>query len=332
MNIQLSLSDARELAIKALKSIQFNQEDAEITADHLIDAAMRGVTFGSLPRIISIAEKMKEEGDNRKPISVIRESPVSALIDGGDNVGYVVAHKATAMAIAKAKKSGIALVGAKNTFYSGLFSYYMEMATRENLVAFAIGNGPSIVAPEGAIDARLGTNPISFAFPSKDHPVIWDIGTCAIMHGEVQLHRRLNEPLPDGVAIDTDGNLTTDPTKALAGAIKTWGGHRGSGLSIVVQMLGAMCDAPVISPGMSEMAYLVVVIDPKILMPEGDYPDRVSELSDAIRSSRPVDKAHPVRMPFDRSQADRERRKKANTVEVPKPVYDSLVAMAAKVK
>lgn len=332
MNIQLSLSDARELAIKALKSIKFNQEYAEITADHLIDAAMRGVTFGSLPRILSIAEKINEEGDNRKPISVIRESPVSALIDGGDNVGYVVAYKATAMAIAKAKKTGIALVGAKNTFYSGLFSYYMEMATRENLVAFAIGNGPGIVAPEGAIDARLGTNPISFAFPSKEHPVIWDIGTCAIMHGEVQLHRRMNEPLPDGVAIDTDGNPTTDPTKALAGAIKAWGGHRGSGLSIVVQMLGAMCDAPVISPGMSEMAYLVVVIDPKILMPEGDYPNRVSELSEAIRSSRPVDKAHPVRMPFDRSQAERERRKKTNTVEVPKPVYDSLVAMAAKVK
>jgi len=332
MNIQLSLSDARDLAIKALKSIQFNQEDAEITADHLIDGAMRGVTFGSLPRILSIAEKLKEEGDKRKPISVIRESPVSALIDGGDNVGYVVAYKATEMAIAKAKKTGIALVGAKNTFYSGLFSYYMEMATRENLVAFAIGNGPGVVAPEGAIDGRLGTNPISFAFPSKDHPVIWDIGTCAIMHGEVQLHRRLNEPLPEGVAIDPDGNPTTDPTKALAGAIKTWGGHRGSGLSIVVQMLGAMCDAPVISPGMSEMAYLVVVIDPKILMPEGDYPDRVSELSDAIRSSRPMDKARPVRMPFDRSQADRERRRKANTIEVPKPVYDSLVAMAAKVK
>ena len=73
---------------------------------------------------------------------MIRETPVSALLDGGDQVGYYVAHRATSMAVEKAKKSGIAIVGANNTFYTGLFSYYMEMATREGLVAMAIGNGP----------------------------------------------------------------------------------------------------------------------------------------------------------------------------------------------
>ena len=88
--------------------------------------------------------------DHRKPVKVIRETPVSALLDGGDQVGYYVAHRATSMAVEKAKKSGIAIVGANNTFYTGLFSYYMEMATREGLVAMAIGNGPAVVAPEGA--------------------------------------------------------------------------------------------------------------------------------------------------------------------------------------
>lgn len=327
--VRLTPAEARALAVQALKTLRFTEEEAAITADHLVDAALRGVTFGSLPRILSIAEKMSESGDHRRPIRVLRETPVSALLDGGDHVGYVVAYRATERAIAKAKESGIAIVGARNTYYSGLFSYYMEMATRENLVAFAVGNGPAVVAPEGAREARLGTNPISFGFPSSEGPpVIWDIGTSAIMHGEVQLHRRIGEPLPEGVAIDPEGRPTRDPSQALAGAIKAWGGHRGSGLSVVVQMLGAMCDAPVISPGMSQMACLVVVIDPKLLMPEGDYPERVHELATAIRSARPVDPGQPVRLPFERSAAQRARGLAQDTIEIPQRVYDALQAMA----
>ena len=326
--MKLNIGEAKALALAALKAIQMDDDAAAATADHLVDAALRGVTFGSLPRILAIAEKM-QEGDSRRPVKVVRDTPVSALLDGGDQVGYYVAHRATSMAIEKAKKSGIAIVGANNTFYTGLFSYYMEMATREGLVAMAIGNGPAVVAPEGAIDGRLGTNPIAFGFPSASgDPVIWDIGTCAIMHGEVLLHRRLGEPLPEGVATDKDGAPTRDPTAALAGAIRTWGGHRGSGLATVVQLMGAMCDAPVISPAMREMAYLIIVIDPKLLMPDGEYPERVSELSDAIRSARPMDPAKPVRMPFDRSAEARRKRKAENAIEVPDRVYESLVKLA----
>jgi len=328
-NRRVPIAEARGLAIAALKSLRFDDHQAAVTADHLVDAALRGVTFGSLPRILSIAEKMAEMGDDRRPIRLIRDTPVSALIDGGDQVGYVVAHHATSLAVDKAKRSGIAIVGANNTYYTGLFSFYLEMATREGLVAFAAGNGPAIVAPEGAIDARLGTNPIAFGFPSTGDPVIWDIGTCAIMHGEVQLHRRLGQPLPEGTAIDKDGAPTRDPSAALAGAIKAWGGHRGSGLSIVVQLLGAMCDAPVISPGMKEMAYLVIVIDPKLLMPEGQYPERVDDLAGKIRSARSATD-QPVRMPFDRSAAERRRRMSDGAIDVPQRVYDALVEMATK--
>lgn len=326
--MHLKLADARALAVAALKSLKFDDQMAAITADHLVDAGSRGVIFGSLPRILAIAEKLRDEGDRRRPIKTIRETPLSALLDGGDHVGYVVAHHATQLAVEKAKQSGIAIVGANNTYYTGLFSYYMEMATRENLVAMAIGNGPAVVAPEGAIEPRLGTNPISFGFPTTEDPVIWDIGTSAIMHGEVLLHRRLGERLPQGVAIDKTGAPTVDPTTALQGAIKAWGGHRGSGLSIVVQMLGVMCDGPVITPGMREMAYLVLVVDPKLLMPLGSFPERAGALADAIRGARPTDPNKPVRMPFDRSAQKRRQAKRDDKLEVPDEVHKKLVEMA----
>ena len=327
---KLTVKEAHALAVGALKSLAFDDAEATATADHLVDAALRGVTFGSLPRILSIAERIASTGDLRRPMRVVRETPVSALLDGGDHVGYVVAHRATQMAIDKAKQTGIALVGANNTYYTGLFSFYMEMAAREGLVALAIGNGPGIVAPEGTIDALVGTNPIAFGFPAPSDPVIWDIGTCAIMHGEVQLHRRLGEPLPEGTAIDKNGSPTRDPTEALAGAVKAWGGPRGSGLAVVVQLLGAMCDAPIISPGMREMAYLVVVIDPKLLMPEGNYPERVEEFANRVRTARPAVPGGSPRMPFDRSAADRRRRVAADQIEVPLRVFEALTAMASE--
>lgn len=326
--MKLKIAEARSLAINALKGIKFSQEDAETTADHLVDAALRGVTFGSLPRILAIADKMAEVGDKRRPIATIRDTSTSALLDGGDNVGYVVAHHATRLAIDKAARHGVGMVGANNTFYSGLFSYYMEMATKAGMVAFAIGNGPAMVAPEGAAEARLGTNPIAFGFPAAEgDPVIWDIGTSSIMHGDVMLHNRIGKPLPEGVALDSSGKPTIDPAAALAGAIKTWGGHRGSGLAVVVQMMCALCGGPVISPGLREMAYFVMVIDPKLFLPEGEYPARVSELAGAIRSARPIDPEQPVRMPFERSAQARRQARERDIVEVPDVVYQGLLKL-----
>jgi len=323
--MRLTLDQARALAIEALTALGLDEGGAEITADHLVDAASRGVTFGGLPRILAIAERMAQSGDHRRPVTTVRETPTSALLDGGDNVGYIVAFQATRMAIDKARRHGLAIVGANNTYYTGLFAYYMEMATRHGLVAFAVGNGPAMVAPEGATEARLGTNPIAFGFPSQDgDPVIWDIGTCAVMQGELMLHKRMGEPLPEGVALDPQGRPTRDPAEALAGAIKAWGGHRGSGLSVVVQMLGALCDGPVISPGIRDMAYLVVVIDPKLLMPRGDYPARVAELAREIRGARPESPDRPVRMPFDRSADARRRSRQQDAIEIPDVVYQSL--------
>jgi LDH2 family malate/lactate/ureidoglycolate dehydrogenase len=325
--MKLKINDARDLAIGALLSLKFSEQDATVTADHLIDAALRGVTFGSLPRILAIAEKMRDVGDQRKPIATVRETDTSAVIDGGDNVGYVVAHHATRIAIEKAKSHGIGMVGANNTFYTGLFSYYMEMATREGLVAFAVGNGPAKVAPEGAAEGRLGTNPIAFGFPSEGDPVIWDIGTCAVMHGDVMLHSRMGKSLPEGVALDSNGQPTTDAEAAMSGFIRTWGGHRGSGLAIVVQMLCALAGGPVISPGWREMAFFMIVIDPKVFLPGGEYPARISELAAEISSARPIDPTRPVRMPFERSATDRRLALESGVVEVPDIVYEGLLKL-----
>lgn len=328
--MKLAIADARALAVAAMEGIGFDADEAAITADHLVDAGLRGLTFGSLARVLAISERLESSGTRRRPLQVIHETPVSALIDGGDHAGYFVAHAATQKAIDKARTIGMAIVGANNTWYTGLFAYYMEMVTRAGFIGMAIGNGPAVVAPVGSAEARLGTNPIAWGFPCEPDPVIWDIGTCAIMHGELMLHKRTGEPLPEGVALDRDGQPTIDPVAALEGAIRPWGGHKGGGLSAVVQTLGALCGGPVISPGMRDMAYLVLVIDPKIMLPDGSYQQQVAELGEAIRGAQPIDPDAPVRMPYDRSAAERRRRLREGMIDVPDPVYAGLKVLAER--
>ncbi len=120
--------------------------DAGLIADHLIDCELRGLQYGGLARAISIAERMERKGDGRRPISILHETPVSARLDGGDHIGYIVAHRATNLAIEKAETAGIAVVGASDTWYTGMLSYYAEMAAARGLASMIASNASPWVA------------------------------------------------------------------------------------------------------------------------------------------------------------------------------------------
>ncbi len=303
---------------------------AELIADHLIDCELRGLHYGGLARAISIAEREARSGDHRHPITMLHETPVSARFDGGDHIGYVVAHRATTIAIKKAQAAGIAVVGASNTWYTGMLSYYAEMAAAAGLVSVIASNASPWVAPHGATEGQLGTNPICFGFPSADDPIIFDIGTSAIIHAEVTLARRLGNELPQNVAFDPDGQPTIDPTAALEGAFAAWGGHKGSGLAIAVQLLGILAGSPPIPPELANFGYLIIAIRPDLMGPAETFRENVSAFADSVRSARPVTPGSPVRMPFDRSREQRRQRLAENAIEIPDVLFTQLAAIAER--
>jgi LDH2 family malate/lactate/ureidoglycolate dehydrogenase len=184
------------------------------------------------------------------------------------------------------------------------------------------------VAPHGATEGRFGTNPICVGFPSADEPVIWDIGTSAIMHAEVKLAERIGEQLPDGVAFDSAGQPTRDPAAALAGAFAAWGGHKGSGLGIVIQLLGALAGSPAIPGELAGFGMVVITVRPDLLTSPGEFAGNVSAYAESVRRARPVEGGVPVRMPFDRSRAERRRRLGEDAIDVPDRVYAKLVELA----
>src|SRR5215471_17099537 len=172
--MRFTVQEALDLAARVMRKLGHDAADAELIAAHLIDCELRGLSYGGLARALSIAERLQLDARTRLPIRVLHETAVSARLDGGDHLGYVVAHRATAMAIEKAEAAGIAVVGANNTWYTGMLSYYAEMASDRGLVSVIASNASPWVAPHGATEGRLGTNPICFGFPSSDDPIVFD--------------------------------------------------------------------------------------------------------------------------------------------------------------
>ena len=319
--IRLGVAEARELGEATLRRIGYLADEAAIITDQLIDNALCGYRFASLPRILAIADDEKT-GKPRTPVRVVRETPVSALVDGGNKVGYVAAYRGAEIAIAKAKAIGIAIVGVHNSYYSGRNAYFVELIVRAGLVAIHTSSAQPHVLPPGGRKPALGTNPFSVGFPSTKGPVIYDIGTASVMWGEVLLMARLGEPLPDGVGFDADGNPTCD-ARAVAdgGGVTAFGGHKGYGLSFTIQALGLLAGAALPRGDVQDYGFLFIAIDPAIMLP--DFEAQFSELIARIKATPRQPGVDEIRIPSERAFREREQRRVEGIV-LDRKVVDAL--------
>lgn len=326
--MKLTVSEAMELAVRALTRNGMSEPHARLVAEHLVDAALCGHEFSSLPRVPAIIEELR-----RKPpagaIRVVRESATSALIDGGDNIAYVVSITAIDKAIEICRKSGVAVVGVNNTWFSGRLSYYVERAARQGYVAIHTTNTTARVAPHGGIDRVMGTNPFAIAFPSEDDPMVIDIGTAMTTWGHVLLTKAKGETLHPGEAIDPNGQPTVDPDAAVTGAFLPWGGHRGSGLSLAVQLLGVLAGSAVVVEDVRNWGLFFLVFDPGLLMPGDAFRSRVSEMRSVINATRPAPGTEKVRAPGDGSMQHRKRAAPAGVIQLDDRVYARILELSA---
>jgi LDH2 family malate/lactate/ureidoglycolate dehydrogenase len=318
--MQIPIADATDLAVRALTRAGMSAASARIVADHLVDANLCGHEFSSLARVIAIADELSRKTSPRE-IRVVREDRSSAAIDGGDNVAYVVSLAAIDKAIEICRGSGVAVVTASNTWFSGRLAYYVERAARQGYVAIHTTSVTARVAPYGGIDRLMGTNPIAFAFPSEDDPLIFDIGTSATTWGDVILARTKGEPLPGGVAVDAEGRATVDPTAALDGAFLAWGGQRGSSLALAIQALGVLAGSAAVIRETGDFGLFFLVVDPEMLLPGGQCRARMSELRRLIAANRPLPGQAAVRVPGDGSQQRRRQVLAGGTVSIDERVH-----------
>src|ERR1043166_2236215 len=216
--IHLGVDEARALGERALRGIGYDAEEAQIIADHVIDAALCGYEYSGLAKILNIPEHPRF-AQPRRPMTIVHETDASALYDGGTNNGMIAMYHAAKAAIAKAATHGISVIGVSDSWMSGRSAYFVEMIARAGLVAIHTASSGGAVAPHGGSQPVLGTNPIAFALPGEDGPLVLDMGTSAFMGTDLALRVRLGTPLPGGAAAHRRGNPTRDAKAARDGEI-----------------------------------------------------------------------------------------------------------------
>ncbi len=323
--VHLSVNEAREHAERAMRGIGYDEEEARILADHAIDAALCGYEYSGLAKLLNIPEHWRFKRQ-RQPIRVLRETELSTLYDGGNNVGMLAMYHATRAAIAKAEARGIAIVGVTNSWMSGRSAYYCEMIVNAGLIGIhTAGSAPS-VAPPGGMRAVLGTNPIAFELPSSRGALVFDMGTSAFMGTDLAYRERLGEQLPEGVAIDGDGRPTRDPAQARRGALLPFGGYKGFGLALIVQALGLSASSG-LGPRQDD-GYLFIVFKPDLLVEPDAFGRQVSELIERVKATPRQPGVGEIRIPGERASRSREKAL-CEGIEIDQLVYEALAALQA---
>ncbi len=229
-------------------------EDAAICADVLITSDLRGIESHGIGRLKMYYDRIK--AGILQPVTsleTVRESATTALVDAHHGMGMVVAYRSMQLAIEKAHHYGMGSVAVRNSSHFGIDGYYPLMAVKAGMIGMSFTNARPAIAPTFGVQPMLGTNPIAFGAPSDEpFPFLFDAATSITQRGKIEVHARVEKPIPDGWVIDNQGEFINDPALTLAnlsketaallplgGAGELLGGHKGYGLAVMVEILSA---------------------------------------------------------------------------------------------
>lgn len=231
------------------------REDAIICTDVLLESDRRGIESHGCNRFKSIyVDRILDEV--QEPITnfeVIRETPTTAVVDGHDGMGMVVAHRSMKLAIEKAKQYGMGMVAARNSTHYGIAGYYATMASKENMIGITGTNARPSIAPTFGVENMLGTNPLTIALPTdEEFPFVLDCATSVTQRGKIEFYARMGKRVPEGMVIGEDGTSLTDANEILKNLLKgtaalaplggigeEMAGYKGYGYATVVEILSA---------------------------------------------------------------------------------------------
>jgi len=313
------------------------ESDAAAVADALVWANLRGIDshgVSRVPRYLELFDKGESVADAVP--TVTRPRAAIAIIDAHAAPGPVALNRAADEAVAAARTCGVGWASVRGTVHTGAIGYYTSRAAQAGMAAVGVVAGVPNMAYAGARGAAVATSPLSVAVPAGRHElVLLDMATAVMALGRIAQLKAAGKELPPGVALTADGEPTTDP--ALAKVPAPVGGPKGSGMSLVFEMLASGLAANPIVPAYHsgtkegrrhrQNAFLLA-IDVTAFVPLDEFKASVDETVDAIKSLPPADETHEVLIPGERGRRSERERSSAGIPLGPK-VWRELTEIAA---
>ncbi len=293
--------------------------DADLVADSLIDAELRGHESHGIRLLPHYVRRLRLGGANPRPaIALVQDSPALALLDGDGGLGQVVCARGMDIAIDKARRNGVGAVAVRNSNHIGTAGYYAMRAARQDMIGFVTTNAEASMAPWGGVTPTFGNNPFAFAIPAGEElSVLLDMATSVAAGGKIALAAQRGERIPKGWATDEEGEPTDDPEVALRGLFLPFGGHKGYGLSVVMDVLSgvlsgalfaAQLQRPVSLAVPQNIGHFLLAIHIENIMPIKTFKERMDTLIRQAKASRLRRDSGKVYLPGERGfEAKRHR-------------------------
>lgn len=305
VSMHIPITELRQKVLATFTGKGFTDIEANRMADVLLWAEMSGIKPMGIAKMIGSEPVQNEKAT--APVEIVRDTKLSQLINAHHAPAPLVCQQAVDVVIQKAKAHSFGMVGVNNAFCSSAaLAYYAERIAKEDLIGIVMSRSAGAVAPFGSADPLFGTNPMAFAFPTNEEPIMFDMATSPMTWTGLILAKNRGEQIPEGIAIDSEGKPTTDPAKAIEGAMFPFDhGYKGSGLGMIVEIMAgplaasAYCDYKTYD---KDYGNLFIAIDPELLVDVKDFKAQCSDMAKIIKNSRKQQGVEEIRLPGERAR------------------------------
>lgn len=332
----------KEVAYHILKKLNATDEEATLVAECLVRAEMRGIDTHGVYFLKLLSDRVDAQMIHiPTALKVVREDETTAILDGGNGLGQVAAHRAMKMSIQKAQRFGVGLTLIRNTNHIGILAFYTLMAAEEGMVGIVMSNSAPSMSPWGGAEPFLGTNPLSIAIPSgSEDPVVLDMSSSVVARGKIRLAQRKKENIPLGWALDETGLPTTDPDAAMKGTLLPIGGPKGYGLAFMIDVLSGLLSGSQYGPmvktfhqplGPTGIGVLSMAIDIERFMPLHQFRGLAGSYVESIKKTKKAKGVSQIYLPGE-IELEKEKKSLAEGIELDLTVVNSLNQLLEKMK
>jgi uncharacterized oxidoreductase len=325
----------RRVTQAIIEAVGTPHADAQAIGDSLVEANLMGHDSHGVLRLPWYIDSVRRGTilPGASPRLLARHG-ATAQVDGALGWGQTAARFATQTAIEIAAEQGVGAVSIVNGNHIGRVGEYVEIIARAGMIGIAMCNAGPAVAPYGGYHRVMGTNPLAWAAPRGpgQTPLVLDFATSIVAEGKLRVARSKGEQLPPGLIVDTAGRPSHDPADFYnGGALQTFGLHKGSGISVMIELLGrglAGID-PTVPGHRGHNGTLILALHIPSFAPEQQFLDAGTRLVEQIADLPPAASFDNVLLPGEPEQHNR-RRRMSEGIPIPQPIWDEIAAVAAE--
>jgi LDH2 family malate/lactate/ureidoglycolate dehydrogenase len=329
----------------AMVAVGMPDADAAKVAELMVEADLAGADAHGVFRLPQYIRRIKAGGVNPKAtIKVEKTAPATAIVDGDNGMGHLVMQRAADTAIALAKDIGVAWVGARRSNHAGAAGTYAAMALPHNMIGIysAVANANHMPA-WGAAESLLSTNPIAVAVPAgEEAPVVLDIATTVVSYGTVKAYKLQGKPMPEGWMVSAkDGKPITDSAKSAEGLLMPIGGHKGSGLALVLGLLAGVLNGAAFGREVVDFnaddesecntGHFIIALDISRFIPLDVFKAQMDRQLRALKASKVLPGFDAIRLPGEQRRSRRVERLSKGVPVFPE-VVEQLDKLAGELK